>query len=417
MKTKGARLLGIAIFLVVVTAIGTEALLRLFPSAIPTQLLRRFDDDLRIEIAHRLGMPTRLSFRELPRDDGGPPFHISLPHTPFPLSDPHLASKIQVMDGRGFCNSDSLGEPPFDVVTVGGSISWCVGVSAEDTWTARIGAGARLRAYNLSVPGVGPYEYLQLLAQFGVAFKPRLIFFDYSAGNDLRDVIAFDRYRVGSPAIADEGGQSVLRSRRGGGFLARHSYLIGLLQAAFGTRDDAASGGRERLPRAGELPEKDAIDFRYELRFGDRTIAFNAENRDRDEALYAIALARGVIDVDTLRLPIERLALLARRQGIAVAVTFTPAAYTTYRTFVRFDDKALGDVMWRFHERQRDAVAAAAVEFGLPFIDLTPPLQAAAAELQDRELLYFDDNLHLTVGGHRVIAEFLTRQIPTLMPR
>src|SRR5947207_10253217 len=129
--TRWKRLLRYAVFLIVATVVGTEALLRLFPSAIPIQFLRRFDDDLRIEIARRLGMPTRLSFRELPRDDGGPPLHISLPHAPFPLSDPHLASKIQVMDERGFCNSDSLGAPPYDMVTVGGSISWCVGISAD----------------------------------------------------------------------------------------------------------------------------------------------------------------------------------------------------------------------------------------------------------------------------------------------
>ena len=58
--------------------------------------------------------------------------------------------------------------------TVGGSISCCVGISADQTWTAQLGAASHLRAYNLSVPGVGPYEYLQVLGQIGVAFKPML---------------------------------------------------------------------------------------------------------------------------------------------------------------------------------------------------------------------------------------------------
>jgi hypothetical protein len=342
------------------------------------------------------------------------------------------------MDERGFCNSDMLGSQPFDVVTVGGSVSWCVGITPDQTWTAQLGAASHLRAYNLSIPGVGPYEYLQILQQVGVGLKPRLVFFDYSASNDLRilqqvgvglkprlvffdysasndlrDVIAYEKYRVGRPDIAGEGGQSMLTSQHGG-FLARHSYLYSLLRASIGTSGSESSGGR--MPKADNLPDKDSLNYRYTLRFGDRTVAFNPENRDRDEPLYALALARGVVDVKTLRLPIERLARLARERGFVAVVTYTPAANTAYRAFIQFEDPALGDVMRQFDERQRNAVAAAAAEFGLTFIDLTPPLQAAAATLEDREFLYFPDNLHLSGAGHKVVAEYLAKQIPALLP-
>ena len=51
--------------------------------------------------------------------------------------------------------------------------------------------------------------------------------------------------------------------------------------------------------------------------------------------------------------------------------------------------------------------AALTAELGLTFVDLTPALRAAAAELKDRDLLYIPENLHLLAAGHRVIAQAL----------
>ena len=50
-------------------------------------------------------------------------------------------------------------------------------------------------------------------------------------------------------------------------------------------------------------------------------------------------------------------------------------------------------------------------ELGFVFVDLIPPLQKAAAELQDRELLYNPANVHWTIKGNRVVAEALARAI------
>src|SRR6185295_8655483 len=88
-------------YVVVVVAAGLEVALRLYPAAIPLELLRGFDDDLRIEIAQRRGLPTQLAVRQLHRDDGGPPLYIYLPHERFvrDLKDPGKAESA-VMDER-----------------------------------------------------------------------------------------------------------------------------------------------------------------------------------------------------------------------------------------------------------------------------------------------------------------------------
>ena len=74
------RILAFTAYFILAVAIGLEVLLRVFPSAIPLKLLATFDDELRLEIAQRLGMPTRLAVRKLERDDGGPPLYIGLPN-------------------------------------------------------------------------------------------------------------------------------------------------------------------------------------------------------------------------------------------------------------------------------------------------------------------------------------------------
>jgi len=70
--------------------------------------------------------------------------------------------------------------------------------------------------------------------------------------------------------------------------------------------------------------------------------------------------------------------------------------------------------MRKFNEKQLAYVSALTAELGLTFVDLTPALRAAAAELKDRDLLYIPENLHLLAAGHRVIAQALAKRTADL---
>ena len=50
-------------------------------------------------------------------------------------------------------------------------------------------------AYNLSVAGIGPYEYVELLRRYGLPLGPRVVVMNIYEGNDLRDVLKFVRHR------------------------------------------------------------------------------------------------------------------------------------------------------------------------------------------------------------------------------
>ena len=59
-------------------------------------------------------------------------------------------------------------------------------------WRLCLGA----TTYNLGVPGVGPYEYLEILRRFGLALEPRIVLLNIYEGNDLRDAVRFDEQRA-----------------------------------------------------------------------------------------------------------------------------------------------------------------------------------------------------------------------------
>ena len=403
-----------ALCLAAIVAVGLEAALRIYPAAIPLELLRGFDDDLRLEIAQRRGLPTQLAVRQLRRDDGGPPLYIYLPHERFArdLKDPGK-SESAVMDERGFCNPEPIGHPPYDVVTLGGSIAWCHAVNAGETWTSQLAQLTKLSTYNLSVQGIGPYEYVQILKQIGLALHPRLVILNISEDNDVRDVVTYQSYRQEHAADTSEG-QTVLRTGNRGGFLAHYSYLYSLVRAA------VLSSTQHREEHAPEpefpgIPPQKSFDFRFSARWGDQVVDLNSDNSGRGQPRLATAMVRGFVKLDGFRPVLEEFARLARENHFIPVVLYTPTIGTAYRKFITYEDASLAPVMQQAAEKQRQYIAALANELGLSLVDLTAPFQSAAEALKGNDLLYFVFDAHLSGTGHRVTAEALAQQLPTML--
>lgn len=402
------RAVGFAFYVVIAVAIGLEVALRLFPSAIPLTLLRAFDDSLRVEIAERVGLQTRQTLRELPRDDGGPPLYIYLPYSE--VSPPGKSVKV-VMDGRGFCNPEPLEGPPFDVITVGGSIAACQTLQPAETWTALLGKTSGRRSYNLSVPGTGPYEYLQVLKQIGLSFSPKFVLFNVSEENDMRDVIKYQNMNTGAVDTLLEGDQqTVLHTHSAGGVLARNSYLFGVVRAALIARqEDRAKQFKE--PAFPGLPDQETINYRFVARWDDRVLAFNQDNSSKGQPLFAMALQRGLIDLEGFKPVFEELRRLSALNRFTPIVVYTPTTGSAYAKYVEYEDGALATVMQESSRLQREYLAAAARDAGLMFVDLTPGFQAAVDALKGDEVLYNIDDLHPTSAGHRVTAEILAERL------
>ncbi|MFO1059496.1 MAG: hypothetical protein U1E53_21320 [Dongiaceae bacterium] len=405
------------VYIVVAVLVGMEVALRLFPAAIPIGLLQHFDPGLRTEIAARIGMETRKGVQAIQRDDGGPPLYIDAPNAVIAHYDKAVTTgpaSVQ-MDERGFCNPPPLAAPPLDVVVLGGSISWCLDVEPKQTWAALLGGELKASVYNLSVKGIGPYEYLQLLKRFGLALHPRVVLFDVSEENDMRDVVRYQRFRAGLGEGDDAGdGQTVLDGNRQGGLLASSSYVWNLGTAALRAwREHRAERNVKQL--FPELPPQKSIDYRFVARWGSEQLAFNQDNSNRGQPRYAMALLRGLINLDGYQPALAELAKLARENGFRAVVVYTPTAGTAYARSIVYQDPALTDVMARSSDLQRREIGRMAGELGLGFIDLTVPFQDAAERLRASDALYFLDNMHLSAAGHRVTAEALAAPVAALL--
>src|SRR5262249_15195425 len=98
-------------------------------------------------------------------------------------------------------------------------------------------------------------------------------------------------------------------------------------------------------------------------------------------------------------------------------VIYTPTAGTTYDKFIEYHDLSWASVMRESSRMQREYIAKTCAELGLAFVDLTAEFQAAAANLEDKDMLFLVYDLHLSPMGHRVTADVLAKQLPGLLTR
>jgi hypothetical protein len=382
--------------------------LRLWPAAISQAVLANFERPLRREIAALLDLPLKQARRCIAPDergDHGPELCLIAPHTQYrhPVDPADLAEGAEAVlphDARGFCNPPAKAERPrAAIVSVGDSFTWCTVVPPEATFTARLETVLGAPTYNLGVPGVGPYEYLEILRRFGVAFEPRIVLLNIYEGNDLRDAVRFDEQRAGGVPAA-EGRIRSDPDERGSlpETVLRHSYALNFI-----------AGSTEYLVEQWRPQE---LDFRYEIGARGGRLLMNRGQADRDEVRYARRLLGGEIGLSLWDRVLEDFATLAAERGFVPVVTYIPAAYTANAATVIFMDPAIGRDLAAMSRAQRAHLRQQCATRQLTWIDLTEPIQAAMAT---SDLAYFPYNLHLTQAGHEIVAAALAPKLRELL--
>jgi hypothetical protein len=376
-----------------------EIALRLAPSAIPPKLLILFEPSLRAKVAAG-AFPLQRDFREVARDDGGPPLFVPKPNSPVVSIDATADGVRRSTDELGFCNPPGRyqGRDRIDVVTLGDSFSWCHAVRPEEAWPALLGEKTGLPVFSLGLGGKGPYEYVQYLVAFGLAKKPRIVVMNIYGGNDLRDAVAYRDYReaVSRGEKPPSSEPSSIAPGLVSSAVGRNSYAVNFLVALA-----SRLAGRDASDW-----EKAGVDFHYSLGLPAGAVPFNTENRDRDEVISARHLEDGSTPLTIWDEALTRFATLAREHGFAAVVSYTPPAYAAYDDVAKFDDASITPLMTAFDQQQRRFLAERAGSAGFLFHDLTPDLSAAAGA---GELLYDPVHVHLTARGNEVVAESLAR--------
>jgi len=388
---------GIAVALVVL-----ELSLRLLPQVISPKLLILFEPGLRSQIAAG-SYALQKDFRQVPRDDGGPPLFVPKPESPIVSIDATADGSERSTDELGFCNPAGRyhGHDRIDVIALGDSFSWCHAVRPEQAWPALLGQRTGLSTFSLGLGGNGLYEYVQFLREFGIPKRPRVVVMNVYGGNDLRDAVAYRDYRVAMEKGEEPPSNDPHNVAPGlvSSVVGRHSYVLNFAVAWLSRAVHDDPGSRE----------KSGINLRYELTLPSGKVEFNTENRDRDEIVVARHMESGSAPLTIWDGALDRFAQLSREHAFTGVVSYTPPAYAAYAAQLRLADPELAPLLVRFDEAQRRHLAERTAAGGLLFLDLSSALRAAAAHEDAAGLLYGPVHVHLTARGNEVVADALAR--------
>ena len=274
-------------------------------------------------------------------------------------------------DEHGFRNPSPWPDRA-DIVVLGDSMAFGYGVEDDETWTALLAdwlSGTRI--INLGLIGAAPQQYLRIYERYGQALQPDLVLFCLFPGNDVHDAERFDEwvkagaetdYRLWRRGAGSAGAMSSLRRLR------EQSYLINLLRSAR-SRALSSFGGRTiDFPDGGRLQLAPAVYAR------------NERLAQPDHPNFGLVLEA-----------VEQARALAEQGDSEFLVLLVP---TKEKVYLPLLDEPQPEVIAPF----LDAFDKA----GIPYLDLTPHLQASARQ---GERLYFEVDGHPNAAGYRRIAQ------------
>ena len=113
-------------------------------------------------------------------------------------------------DARGYRNVRALREA--DVVAIGDSHTYGIGVAREEAWPAVLGAQLARPVYSIAHGGYGPGHYERVLPE-ALALRPRVVVIGVHLGNDLYDAYAFAKSHPAPAHLAELAGRAAARDR------------------------------------------------------------------------------------------------------------------------------------------------------------------------------------------------------------
>src|SRR5919198_6291763 len=104
-----------------------------------------------------------------------------------PVFDPILGIRLEPgasgHDQWGFRNREIPHR--VDVVTIGDSHTYGVGVPRRSSWPAQLSELTGRQVYNAALAGYSPVQYYELLRRYALRLKPSVVVVGFYFGNDL----------------------------------------------------------------------------------------------------------------------------------------------------------------------------------------------------------------------------------------
>lgn len=324
-------------------------------------------------------------------------------------------------DQEGFRNESTRDQ--IEIAALGDSFTDALTVAAEASWPAQLERRLGVAVQNYGTAGFGPQQQRLVLQDFALTHHPRIVVLAFFAGNDIRDAERFAEFERGDhsqaqPTIGWPIREVVIR--------ADSWYLTSAIQAAVGSI--AAKADSPVLAEAAASPpspvDADRPGFDrgvFSMPINGRTLRFafmppylNLLNFSKADfaARRGWALARENI---------RGMQQASRDAGAQFVLMFIPFKSQVYYPLLEraFPRDELGNALAfslkdgpkpdieRF-SRNRLAQNALLQRFcaqaGIPFLDLTPALQA---RVESGTNMYFQDDSHFNEQGQALAAEML----------
>jgi lysophospholipase L1-like esterase len=261
-----------------------------------------------------------------------------------------------------------------DIVVVGDSMAFGYGVGDDETWTALLADQLRgSPIINLGLVGAAPQQYLRIYETYGRGLQPALVLFCLFPGNDVGDAGLFDRWvKAGSQGNYLKRRFAIQKDKAGPSIqhLLQQSYLVSFLRY---TRKNAVSRVSART-----------IDFPDGCRLHIVPTFYAEIERQTKPDHPNFRMVLGTV---------EQARALAEQNGSQLLVLLMPTKEEVYLPLL--DDERASAIA---------PFVAAFDEAGIPYLDLTPHLQARARQ---GERLFFEIDGHPNAAGHRLIAEVI----------
>jgi hypothetical protein len=325
-------------------------------------------------------------------------------------------------DAEGFRNPAVRQQ--IDVAALGDSFVEAMTSSREESWPARLEQLTGKKVQNYGTSSFGPQQELHVLQDYAMRHQAREVVLGYFAGNDLFDAERFDSWEHGGDKPGEEatGWRLQKKYRR-----YETLYLATLARVAL------PSPPREKsLPGT---PRNSFAHASFDRGAYEIPTAFGIPLRFAFMPPYLQKLASPRAAIEPSRgWELVRAALLAMRetcagQGSRLTVMFIPSKDEVYWPLV---ERSLGqeelqrslDFVSSYNHMplraddirenrlaQNELMREFCASAQIPFLDLTPALEQAAAS---GRAVYFADDAHWSAAGHEIaaqeLAKFLGRQ-------
>ena len=342
---------------------------RLIPGLIPTEIMAIFQDQV-YQPSGEVILHPKLGYTYAP----------NLVNHPSSIEDEGVEHTYSVStvslgyQGVGFRDDGISGET--FAITIGDSYTSCVGVEMDACWVEYLETATHHDFANLGVIAYSPQQEQQMLAQYGLPLKPKLVLWIFYS-NDINDAWRFNQF--GSGAIEGKFWQNPVKS-----WLAQNS--IGYRTLAF---------------------------FWY-----NRYLFYNLATVDRETTPYDTNLI-WLLTYTDLTVPevtegfaFTKEAILAAHKETQARLKDTPfvVVIIPFREQVYYTEAMLPQHL----DTLPNALANFCQQNNIPVIDLTPAIRARYKA--DPMPLYFGKDIHLNVAGNQLVGELLETELANYYP-